>query len=756
MIIRAPFSRNKDVEGVQQTHEQGNSFFNRQALVDYVIYLIQPKGEITETITAETRVKHLYSSLNIPTPFEFLNRSDYNSIKKDIAEDFVDNYLEIFQERLKLYKAHGNTVNEDIPIAQEFIFGFTHNEVKDFKTEEEMAEFMMECGKHFSQAYTGFDIAIHEGFLKPHLKRDKDNLKQYLPDMHLLQMPLDVNGKLLSLDNKMIMDKIGQIHYDMEQLPQFQKLEKIRTLAWQRSGKFEKLEVKEDLISILNDIFDNAKFDVSSIERQIKEQGIGIEIERDGNQAKGFKIRYGNKAFDETALDIKGAVFNYIKLKTFYEKNPMITPDYLENIDAINKEFIGKPIEDLAAALRQKGIALVPNINKKTNKISGYSYAIKELNGNTIQSSVLNFNPKVYTITNNSGTKLSIASNIYLNKAQKETQALLGMPEQSVNVGGVIYVMDAFGNFTLLKEEVVKRPYVHWSASREETLEDFILRMIAAAGNNRTSPLLKLVIDNQNKNLLINSYNNTRMLEKLDNGVIRCYQAKNKFAVESAVDAFIAQNPLTEAQKAEGYVLTMTVETKSQEAYDAIWLEAKKKGVFITNGKPTKEAEMKFETLIKQKSNLYRKINLSRIIKLKDSVDNNNKYKSLKMQHYKRLGNDVDRTALRFAFIDAFKLGLDTEYIMNPPKTHKHSTARLRVDDLQLNYKEMIKIIKEEEPERVRDFIIELSKYIDIEVPPALENNLAIEKRVVREKETIKPDEKEEIKPNTGVKPKIK
>lgn len=755
MIIRAPFSRNKDVEGVKQTHESGSSFFSTAQLANYIVYLIQPKGEITETIDAETRVKHLYSSLNIPTPSDFLNQQNYSAIARDIADDYAQRFEEEFIRRLQLYKAHGNTVNNDIPIAQEFIFGFTHNEVKDFENEEAMAEFMISCGIHFSNEYTGFDLGIHEGLIKPHIKRDKNNLNQYLPDMHLLQMPIDVNGKLLTLDKKTMMKKIGQIHYDMEQLPQFQNLEKIRTNAWKNNGKLEKIEVKEDLVSILNDIFDSANYDVKYIEEQLKEQGIGIEIERQGNQAKSFKIRYGNKAFTQDALDIKGKVFNYIKLKTFYEKNPMVSPAHLAKIDAVNKEFVGKPIEELAEALRGIGIALVPNINAKSKKISGYSYAIKSLNGNTVQASVLNFKPANYVITNNSGTKLNIASTIYLNKAQKETQALLGMPEQSINFGGVIYVRDAFGNFKTLKEEIVKRGYVHWSASREETLEDFILRMIASAGNNRASPLLKLLVDDQNKNLLINSYNRTRMLEKLPNG-IRCYQAKNRFAVESAVDAFIAQNPLTEEQKADGYVLTMAIETESQEAYDAIWLEAKKKGVFITNGEPSKETTLKYEKLIEQKSKLYRKINLKRIESLKTSIDKKSKYKSLKMQHYKRLGNDVDRKSLRLAFIDAFKLGIDTNYVMNPPRTHKLSTAKLRVDDLQIHYKEMIAIIREEAPEKERDFIIELSKYIDIKVPQKLEIKTDIEKPVIKSTKTQEIQETEKLENNKGgiIKPK--
>lgn len=719
MIITTKFSRNKEVEGVNQTHENGNNFYTRQALVNYVMYLIQPKGEETEVITPETRVKHLYSSLNIPVPEEFLKLGDFSDKKaREIAEHFVDNWIPEVERRKALYIAHGNTVNEEIPIAQEFIFGFTHNEVKDFKTEVEMAAFMIECGKHFTKEYTGFDIAIQEGFLKPHIKRDIKDLSKYLPDMHLLQMPFDVNGKLLPLNPQTIAEKIGQIHYEMEQLPQFARLEKTRTNAWKNNGKLEKLEVKQDLISLLDEIFDNSKFDADLIKERLKEQGISIMPISDKNQKDDFEIRYLNKVFNKTALtkisqksNIKSKVFSYLKLKTFYEKNPMIKPEILDQIKNITEEFKGKPIEDLATELRNIGVALVPNINKKKGKIDGFSFALRELQGNSFQASVLNFNSASYVMTNHSGTKLAVASTIYLNSKEKQEQMLLGMPQQSITVDGEIYVRDAFGNYKALKKSKEVKAYVHWSSTGDEPLSDFINRMILSAGNNKQSPLLKLLVDEHNKNLLLNSYNKRAVLEKIPEG-IRCYQARNRFVVESAVDAFIAQNPLTEAQKADGYVLTMRIEAKSQEAYDIAWLEAKKKGVHVTNGQPTPAVLKKFEDLCEQKANLYRKVNIRRIEKLKTSVDSNNKYKALRMQHYKRLGNDVDRKSLRLAFIDAFYLGVDTTYILNPPRTHKFSTAKLRVEEIREFKNEMIEIVRKEKPEMVNDFINEINKHL--------------------------------------------
>lgn len=721
MIITTKFSRNKEVEGVKQTHNNGNNFYTRQALVNYVVYLIQPKGEETEVITPETRVKHLYSSLNIPVPVEYLK--DIHDRKKaiEIAEDFVDKWTPEFERRKALYVAHGNTVNEEIPIAQEFIFAFIHDEVKDFKTDEEMAAFMIECGKHFTKEYTGFDIAIHEGLLKPHLKRDDDDITKYQPDMHLLQMPLDVNGKLLPLNPQTIAEKIGLIHYEMEQLPQFARLEKTRTNAWKNNGKLEKLEVKQDLISLLDEIFDNSKFDADLIKERLKEQGISIMPIKDKNQQDDFEIRYLNKVFNKTALtkiskksNIKSKVFSYLKLKTFYEKNPMIKPEILDQIKKITEEFKGKPIEDLATELRNIGVALVPNINKNKGKIDGFSFALRELQGNSFQASVLNFNAASYMMTNHSGTKLAVASTIFLNSKEKQEQMLLGMPQQSITVDGEIYVRDAFGNYKALKKTKEIKAYVHWSSTGDEPLSDFITRMILSAGNNKQSPLLKLLVDENNKNLLLNSFNRKVVLEKIPEG-IRCYQARNRFVVESAIDAFIAQNPLTEAQKADGYVLTMRIEAKSQEAYDIAWLEAKKKGVHVTNGQPTPAVLKKFEDLCEQKANLYRKVNIRRIEKLKTSVDSNNKYKALRMQHYKRLGNDVDRKSLRLAFIDAFYLGVDTTYIINPPRTHKFSTAKLRVEEIKEFQNEMIEIVKKEKPERLKEFQLEMDKYLKVD-----------------------------------------
>lgn len=213
MIIRAPFVRNKDVEGVNQTHEQGNLFYTIKAAADYVHYLLKPKGEDNELISAETRIRHMYSSLSIPMPEIYIGREDLNEKLYEISLDIVTKKKADHDKRLELYVANGNKIITEIPFLQEFIFSFTHSEVEPFKTEKNIADFMIEIGKDFTKRYTGFDIDIHGGLLKPHIKKNEKNPSELLPDMHLMTDTIDINGNLLPLDTKQISKKIGDIHF---------------------------------------------------------------------------------------------------------------------------------------------------------------------------------------------------------------------------------------------------------------------------------------------------------------------------------------------------------------------------------------------------------------------------------------------------------------------------------------------------------------------------------------------------------------
>ncbi len=748
MIIRAPFTRNKTAEGVNQTHENGNLFYTVHAAANYIHYLIKPKGEDNELISPETRVKHLYSSLSIPMPEMYLGKENYNEISKEISIDIATKLKAEHDKRLELYISHGNKVNGEIPFLQEFIFGFANSEVESFKTEKNIADFMIEVGKDFAERYTDFDMDIHGGFLKPHIKKNKENTSELLPDMHLLTHTIDINGRLLPLDPKQVNKKIGDIHFAMENDPKYPTLLKIRTEAWNRNGKTEKLSVKEDLAEKINEVFEAGKFDVEYIKTHLKDYGITIIPEHKGNQLNSYTIRYLGKVFTQDGIaDIKGMktkIFNYLKLDDFKKSTPNFTNEHFNKLSDILEKGKGKPIEDLQQDLMKYGIALVPNVNKK-KEISGYSFNFTSLN-KSLQGSVLNFRATDYVVNTMSGDKLFKAANVYLTSKEKaENAADFVSPVESFTEDGVTYVRDMFGNFKPVIREKKKFIYVHWSATGEEDILSFILRMKA---NNQYSPLLKLLPSDGNKNLFISSYNSRRSIEIINTDRIRVYQPKNKFVVESAIDAYLATHQLTDKEREEGCVLTIRIETKKQDYYDLMWLEARKKGIYVVNGKPSPEVEKKFEALCKDKAKLYRSQNKKRLLTLKRNVDSKKSYRTLRLTNYKRLGNDVDRQSYAYAFVDAFLMDLDTRYVLNPPQKKVAAGARMRLDEISQFRELMIETVKQEAPEKLNAFYAELAKY-DVSGTPTQEvkevQNLKLKEKTEQEIEAKKQLEKRQL-----------
>lgn len=731
MIIRAPFTRNKEVEGVKQTHENGNLFYTVQAAANYIHYLIKPKGEDNELISAETRVKHIYSSLQMPVPENYLGREDYNKISMEIAYDIATKLKEEHERRKAIYVAHGNKIDGEIPFLQEFIFGFKNSEVESFGSEKNIADFMINLGKDFTERYTGFDIDTQGGLLKPHIKKNKENTSELLPDMHLLTHTLNIYGDLLPLDEKTINEKIGKVHYAMEQDPKYPTLLKVRTDAWNKNGKLEKLSVKEDLAEKINEVFEQGGFNKNFIENALKDYGITIIPEHKGNQVNTYTIRYLGKVFTPAGIEeIKGMktkIFNYIKMCDFQKANPMFNEKHFDKLREILDSNKGKPIEDLQQDLMKYGIALVPNISK-TNTISGYSFKFDKIE-KPLQAAVLNFRPFDYTVTTMSGDKLVKAARVYLSSKEKADFDYVGCPIQSYTEDGVVYVRDALGNFKPVIRDKKRYVYIHWSAQYEEDLFAFIIRM---NNENQKSPLLQLMVSEDNKNVFYSKFNGRRSIEILDNDRIRVYQPKNRFVIESAIDAYLATHQLTDQEKEEGCVLTIRIETKNQASYDLMWLEARKKGIYVVNGEPSPEVAKKFQELCDQKANLYRSQNKKRLLTLKRNVDNKKSYKTLRLTNYKRLGNDVDRKSYAYAFVDAFLMGLDTKYVLNPPQKKVQVGARMRLDEIKQFEKEMIELVKREAPEKLNDFYAELAKYSD-ETPNSNELLKKTEKQIKEE-----------------------
>jgi len=141
-----------------------------------------------------------------------------------------------------------------------------------------------------------------------------------------------------------------------------------------------------------------------------------------------------------------------------------------------------------------------------------------------------------------------------------------------------------------------------------------------------------------------------------------------------------------------------------------MWLEAKLLGFVVSDFTPSPEIQAQLDKKLNDKLDRNREQNRRSLERYANMTAEERQGMRLNLRYNTALENDVDRRAMALAYVDAFKMGLDTGRVLNPPKLHQDNRRRCYENDLIKHQRLMLKAIKAEAPEMYDDFVKQLKK----------------------------------------------
>ncbi|WP_350613282.1 hypothetical protein [Pseudomonas sp. HY7a-MNA-CIBAN-0227] len=745
MNVIIPNGKTKLADGVMVA-TKGTYTHDLQSAEEYIKYLAGPKDD-HDVIEPEIRTKYSKSNF-LNTPLPVYGTPNYHQDLLDYSHTSAVEFTER-QKYLSSLQPKKSHKSKPDPIFQEIILANTHEEFEglDAGDLDAWAERMYEQAEHIIKKLTGKKEISNDYYMKPHFKHDPKRPGKLMPDMHILIGYYDYKGYPLRLGPDCGIKKLGRIHQEMENLPQFSYLLKTRTEAWEKKGALIPEQQVLSVTNLIDKIIDENKNKPTLMHEAFKAAGIQLEPISQGRGIKYIEVNYqgetyrsdipafskdtlnelrlyfGQKRFEESYPKIDGA-----KYGTFYELHTQM--------NSIFKKFEGQPLESLTEALLAKGIIATPFL--KEGEINGFTFTLPNKNKQDItrhidlKGGLLHFDHNNYTVT-----KKSVERIVKKAKDFKSERYIAVDGNQQMIINGDVYKIDESGNMVkVIKSYKEKKndfvQWMKWLKADDETLPEFQERLILSKNNKLT--FLTAVYFKDDDMVGYSKYNNRKMFEIKEDGFVSVFQ-NNPSSIKSALQAYAAMNQLSDEDKKAGYKLAISIKSESEEFKDKMWLEAKLMGFVVTNHTPSPAMQEQFDKKVNDRLIANRgqnRRNLERYAAMTPAERKASK-KRVSLNYYKAVENDVDRRALALAYVDAFKMGVDTDLVMNPPRTHKDDRSRCYDRDLEQHRDLMLRTIRNEAPEKYDDFVAQLKKDVPSIVIPKPEE-LTEEAKAILEK----------------------
>lgn len=729
-VYIVPNGEPRELNGIMVA-TKGTYTYTTTSAEEYIKYLAGPKDDY-DVIEPEVRTKYVKSNFfhePLPVFGTPTFNQDLKSYSKLAAEKFVERQLYLKSLRTK----NANKTQED-PIFQEIILANTHEEFEglDEGDLDAWAERMYEQAEYMVKKLTGKKEIRNDFLMKPHFKHDPKRPGKLMPDMHILIGYYDHKGFPLRLGPDCGIQKIGRIHYEMEQLPQFSYLEKTRTKALERKGALIPEDKVVAVTNLIDKIVEENRNKPGIMHRAFKDAGIKLTPISEGAGIKYIEVEYqkqlyrsdipafnkattkelrlyfGQKDFEENSPKIDGA-----KYGTFYEIH--------RDMNAIFDKYKGRPLDHLTNSLLSKAIIATPYM--QNGKVNGFTFTLPNKNPDAITKHIdlkggeLHFDVNNYTYTPESLERI-----LKMAKDYKDKNYIAVDGNKNLIINGEVYKIDEKGNLVKIERSYTQRKkefveWMKWLKADDETLPEFQQRLILSKNNKLT--FLTSAFFKDDDMVAYSMHNKRPMFQVRTDGFVSIFQ-NNPSSIKAALQAYAAMNQLSEEDKKAGYKLAISLKSESPEFMDKMWLEAKLMGFVVTNHTPPQAIQDQYEKKLNDRLIAQRGQNrrsLERYAAMSPEARKASK-KRLALNYYKAVENDVDRRAMALSYVDAFQMGIHTKLVMNPPKTHEDNRGRCYPADLENHVGLMLRTIQNEAPEKYDDFVEQLKKDVPTIVIP--------------------------------------
>ena len=701
-----------------------NAFsYTKVEVRQYAHYLFAPKDN-HDIIEPEIRTKYWKCNFDFSELPEY-GTENYTQDLDKFAEN-ISEKVDQRQEEFRNLKPRRKNKKKKDPLWFEMDLNFVHEELEHWGTLEERAEVMYEVGEFFIKKFTNQKEINNDYLMKPHFKNDPKRPGKLMPDLHVMLGYYDYDGNPIN-ENDMYL-RLGDIHVEAEK--KFKFLLKTRQNAWEEQGKKKTVEEIKPTTDLINEIINKHKNKPSLIHEEFIKHGLKLTPKRKNTKAKPMDyvtIRYKGETIRTTAdnfdKDTKLALFKYFEQKEFEDKYPKLKDapygSYYkvhETLTSIFDRFKGQPIEKVASALLSKGIILQPSFNN--GKIKGFSLVLPRTDGKdnkaVEKASTFDFKLSDYTYTDAALKNIDHMAKDFMNKnyiALKDNETIV--------INGKHFKKDPITGelVEVIKSSSDKRndfvAWMKWLKNDNESLPEFQSRMILSK-NNKQSFLKTAFFKDGDYKIAYNTFNNMKMFKVNEDNSITIYQ-NNVSSIKSSLQAYAAINSLTEQEKKAGFkpaIIFKGAKDGQNRMRDQMWLQARLLGYVVTNYTPSPDIAKEYDNKLNERLKKDRQANLIRLKKYAAMSQSERSGQKVTLSYYKALENDVDRRAIAVACVDAFKLGLDLDVVLNPPKMHPDDRRKLMEWELKDKdtYNMMLELMKKEAPEKYDDFVKALEK----------------------------------------------
>jgi hypothetical protein len=721
-IVKFRRTRNKSKEKefreeTEHTEFGGTSFKSAKDIANYYFYLNKMKEYIysskspyADVVDEFTRMKLIVQNV-IPEellPYNFLNlpETEYNNKLRSVAELYAEKVVE-HNEYWRNMNGEKSTIEQ-----KELIFSFAYSEMQGLNFEQ-VKERVHQYVDKFTSLYIGKNWNTRIPHLQIHAKPNG------IVDAHLLLSYYDNEGqKIREFGSSSDLESKSNIMYELENSGQFPWIEKVITNAWIEQGKLTTPDEVPNEVKALKEILSRNPSNPEKTHRELITAGIKITGHRKGSTTGFISVNYKGKKFivnSEFDSELNVKLNSYLEKKEFNEKNKGVKVDEItEKLITIIEQNKGKSLEELNKQLLNEGICLKLNPNKK-NEIRGISFDFG--NGTKIKSSrIEQFKLADFKISNTTYNNLLVEN-------EKFNQVITDVKFNGfANHIGFAEIGEEDGA-TKKKRNV----YAEWKMRKGESLYAFQNRMRESNNKRALFALNQFEIPSPFSNLVYHNYNGRKKLiaQMVDEKNVKIFN-NNKSSIKAALQILHANNRDNGNTVNAGRKHFIEISSTNLEALNRAWLEAKLLGyepiVKIKDSKeefkPTISTLEEYEKEIISRRVKHRKENLENVMDyLKNPIDT----RKVKIACFSNLGNEVDRSAIALAYLDAYTIGFDTDLLFNPPNTHKKSRNRLLLADLAENYNLLLATARTEIPGDFEGFKAVLDKQLG-KVPVSLAN----------------------------------
>lgn len=700
------------------TRYTSTAFKSAKEIANYCVYLnskkeynISPElliesygGDIVDDTTrVQLVIQDVIPDEALPYNFLHLPPKQYQQKVRHAAE--------LYAEQVVMHNEYYRKLNGDKSENEEkeMIFSFAKSEMAGLNLAQ-IRDRVDEYVDAVNKPFIGSSWRTRKPWIQIHAKPNG------IVDVHCLLAHYDNQGQALrSFETVQDLEEKSNIMYRLEHDPKFAWLEKTITDSWIKEGKLTTPEQVPDEVATLKSILSATPNRPDLTHRALIDAGAKITAHRYGSKTEFTKIDFNgrkfvvNQAFDS---ELNIMLSKYIELKDFAKDNRKLdVGEVTSQLTEIINKMKGKSLEELNNELLKEGICIKLNPNK-AKQVRGISFDFG--NSTTIKSSRIGFKVEDFK------TEYHTYNNL-LNAHEKFSEVITEIKHQGV-YKQKNYAFIGNGKRTDFST------FEEWRMRENESLFAFQRRMRASNNSKTLIALSQYEIPSPFANILYHNYNGRKkkVAEILSDKSIRVFNNTDS-ALKAGLQLFHAQNRLTQEEMSQGYKHRIEISGTNLESLNRAWLQAKLLGyepVVKIKGNENSEFTPNLSTMEKYEAELLKKRDKHR----KDNVANLKNYFStdkpqqasqpvtekkhkLMLGYFSSLGNDIDRSAMALTYLDAFKLGVDSKHLFNPPLVH-NSRNRLARADLVNHYDLILATARKEIPDQYAAFKAGLDKAV--------------------------------------------